>query len=189
MKKMIITVIVFLIATSLQIYSQQQGHLMNDAELEEAYEKASFNSDVIAYSNLLESQGYTHVREGSVGVVRDDDGTFFINLAFDKGDNQVTSHIIYRKWPNGIEKVTFWEGRINEDGSVTTTSEFLITDGQRASDVNEMTEITKPLGCFVAWCGGSLAGCIFSNCAYLKCVAIGCTVALVGCVLQWLFGE
>lgn len=188
MKNIISILTSLILITSLQSFSQQQGHLMNNDELEEAYEKATSNSDVIAYTRILESQGYTHESENSIGIVRDSDGAFFINLAFNKNDNQLTSHIIYRKWPNGVEKVTFWEGKINEDGTITTTSEFLITEGQRAADVNEMTEITKPLGCFVAWCGGSLVGCLFSNCGYLHCVAIGCTVALVGCVLQWLFG-
>jgi len=188
MKKLILIGTAFILITSLQSFSQQQGHLMNDAELEEAYEKATSNSDVIAYTNVLGSQGYTHVREGSVGVVRDDDGTFFINLAFDKGDNQVTSHIIYRKWSNGAEKVTFWEGRINEDGSISTTSEFLITDGQRASNVDEMTELFKVTGCIFTGCVGVIAGCRYAGPLAVKCALIGCGIVAAACIISHLMG-
>ncbi len=184
MKKISLAVF-FLLIFSLQSFAQQQGHIMNEMELEQAYEKAISNPDVISYSRFLESQGYTHIREGSVGIVRDSDGAFFINLAFNKGNDKLTSHIIYRKWSDGSEKVSFWEAEINEDGTISTISEFLIQNGQRSIDLNEMSNV---VACYVSWCGGSLVGCAFANCLYLKCVLVGCTTALVGCVLQWFLG-
>lgn len=182
------TIIFFLIfIISLSVAQENTGRLMNEAELQVAYEKAITNTDVIAYKRLLESQGYVHERENSIGVLRNSDGSFFINLAFNKGDNQLTTHIIYREWANGNRKVSFWEGKINDDGSVTTLSEYLIENGTRGTDIEVMSKITAG-HCILAGCGGGLAACLFANCAYLKCLAGWCVGSLVSCLLLWVFG-
>lgn len=106
-------------------------------------------------------------------------------MAFNKGDNQLTSHIIYREWANGNRKVSFWEGKINDDGSVTTLSEYLIENGYRHSDIKEFTNV---IGCIVSWCGAAAFTCKFTNCAYFKCLGIACGGIIIGCVLCELLG-
>lgn len=84
---------------------------------------------------------------------------------------------------DGSEKVSFWEAEINKNGTTSTLSEFLIQNGQRTIDLNEIKEITKVAGCVAIGCTTALVGCAFTNCLYLKCAAGWCVGSLVGSVV------
>ncbi len=186
--KVFCLVFLFSFALNSFLFSQDtNGRLLTQSELEEVYHKALKNTDVIAFMETLKEQGYIHEPENSIAVIRNSDGAIFINLAFNKGNDRLTSHIIYRNIPDRGEKVSFWEGIIKEEGDVLTLTEYEISNGQIGRDIELMSKITAG-HCILASCGGVLVGCIFSNCAYLKCAAVGCVGGLVTCLLLWAFG-
>jgi len=187
MKVLLISLVVNCFLVSFLFSQENEGRLLTNSELDEVYSRALKNSDVITYMETLKDQGYIHEPENSIAVKRESDGAVLINLAFNKGNDRLTSHIIYRNIPGQGEKVSFWEGMINEDGSVSTLTEYEISNGLRGRDIELMSKVTAG-HCILSICVGALVGCILTNCAYLKCAAGGCVSGLVSCLLLWAFG-
>lgn len=188
MKRVIYTFVLFIFITSIgysNFLDEPKGRILNENETLVAYHRALENSDVRTFMSYLLNNGYSHKYDYSIGVGLEDQEGFFINLGFDKGDPSLTTHIIYREKGDKVV-VTFWEGIINEDGSITTTSEYRIRDGMRAEPAYEMTELTKVMGCIVAVCVGSLIDCIVAGPGWLKCAVIKCAAYGIGCVVAWL---
>jgi hypothetical protein len=182
------TVLIVVFINVNNAYSQgnePRGRILNDNETLEAYQKALENPDVRAYMETLLGLGYRHLFEYSIAVGIEGEEGFFINLGFDKGDPSLTTHIIYREKGDKVV-VTFWEGVINEDGSVETTSEFRVKEGTRAEPSYEMTELTKVMGCFLPTCGAAIVGCKYTGPFFVKCAVGSCLTAAGICAILYL---
>ncbi|MDI6786450.1 MAG: hypothetical protein QMD92_07040 [bacterium] len=62
------------------------------------------SENVSTFKKVLESHNYYHDPNNSIGLIRINDGAYFINLAFDNGLKELTSNIIYIKINRKVSK-------------------------------------------------------------------------------------
>lgn len=182
MKKLMLSLLIIFTINS---YAQQQetpSRLFNQTEIQDMVKLALENSNVQIKLQELESSGYRYEPENSTGGIRESDGASFVNIAFNKGDNTLTTQILFAK-RGSEEYVTFIEGTIrSSDGMLENLVAYdIINNGQSGTD--RVIAIESVLGCIGSYCAGGAVTCVLSNCGWLKCTTAICAGAAVGCVL------
>jgi hypothetical protein len=150
------------------------------------------NSVVLIESHYLDdfNDGVTFPNRGKVNPVFYGKRVIWADtvvwLAFENPSKDSAIHTaIVTNIVNGVKKTVFLE--LNVGTQVPHVSEQgLIIDGQfQPGDIGAM---------YWAECvAGGLAAtgvtCLFSNCGYLHCAAVGTVGTLVGCTVGWLWGK